>query len=98
LHIEGLFFIYVAARKAILRPGGYTGKVFRSTRDTETNNNFVEWETLRLLRHARGRVGRGVGRGELLQSRQTAVFAKVEYTVAEQTQGVGVKAGVRYDW
>jgi hypothetical protein len=84
----------VAARKAILRPGGYTGKVFRSTKDTETKNNFVEWETLRLLRHARGRVERG----ELLQSRQTAVFAKVEYTFAEQTQGVGVKAGVRYDW
>ena len=29
---------------------------------------------------------------------QTAVFAKVDYTFADQTQGVGVKAGMRYNW
>jgi hypothetical protein len=40
------------------------------------------------------------GRGELLQSRRPdrAVFAKVDYTFADQTQGVGVKAGMRYNW
>ncbi len=29
---------------------------------------------------------------------QTAVFAKVDYTFAEQTQGVGFKGGMRYNW
>jgi len=29
---------------------------------------------------------------------QTAVFAKVDYTFADETQGVGVKAGMRYNW
>ena len=29
---------------------------------------------------------------------QTAVFANVDYTFADQTQGVGVKAGMRYNW
>ncbi|MEZ5828714.1 MAG: autotransporter outer membrane beta-barrel domain-containing protein [Hyphomicrobiales bacterium] len=29
---------------------------------------------------------------------QTAVFAKLDYTFADQTQGIGVKAGMRYNW
>jgi len=29
---------------------------------------------------------------------QTAVFAKVDYTFADQTQGVGVRGGLRYNW
>jgi len=29
---------------------------------------------------------------------QTSVFAKVDYTFADQTQGIGVKAGMRYNW
>ncbi|ODS00418.1 hypothetical protein AUC69_00665 [Methyloceanibacter superfactus] len=29
---------------------------------------------------------------------QTAVFAKFDYTFAEQTEGVGVKGGMRYNW
>ena len=29
---------------------------------------------------------------------QTTVFAKVDYTFADQTQGVGVKGGMRYNW
>jgi len=29
---------------------------------------------------------------------QTQVFAKVDYTFADQTQGVGVRAGMRYNW
>jgi len=31
-------------------------------------------------------------------SAQTSVFAKVDYTFADQTQGVGVRAGMRYNW
>jgi len=31
-------------------------------------------------------------------SAQTAVFAKVDYTFADQTQGVGVRGGLRYNW
>jgi len=31
-------------------------------------------------------------------SAHTSVFAKVDYTFADQTQGVGVRAGMRYNW
>ncbi|MGH6735077.1 MAG: hypothetical protein ACRECX_03225 [Methyloceanibacter sp.] len=29
---------------------------------------------------------------------QTAVFAKVDYTFADQTEGIGVRGGMRYSW
>jgi outer membrane autotransporter protein len=31
-------------------------------------------------------------------SARTSVFAKIDYTFADQTQGVGVRAGMRYHW